>query len=88
MMTYSIQFKGSVEKDLRPLPKTVLLRVMRSIIALQDDPQPQTAVKVAGSDNLYRVRVGDYRIIYELVHEQELLVIHYIRHRRDVYRSV
>jgi len=87
MIVYSIQFQPKVERDLKPPPKTVLLRVFRAIIALQNDPKPQTAVKLSGVDDLYRVRVGDYRIVY-VVHDQTLVIIHYVRHRRDVYRSL
>lgn len=88
MTNYSIQFQPKVEKDLKPLPKTILLRVFRQIIALQNDPKPPTAIKLAGVDHLYRVRVGDYRIIYEIIHNHTLVVIHYVRHRRDVYRTL
>lgn len=87
-MTYSIQFQKTVEKDLKPLPKTILLRLFRQIIALQNNPMPQTAVKLSGVDHLYRVRIGDYRIIHEVNYDKTVVIIHYVRHRRDVYRSL
>ncbi len=86
-MTYSILFKPAVEKDLKSLPKTTLLRVIKQIIALQEDPLPHKVVKLKGTDQQYRVRLGDYRIIYEVVPSMERIIIHYVRHRRDVYRS-
>jgi mRNA interferase RelE/StbE len=84
-MSYSLQFQPAVEKDLKPLPKTILLRLLREIIALQDEPFPQTAIKLTGVDNLYRVRVGDYRIIYEVDQTAQRVIVHYARHRREVY---
>ena len=86
MKSYSIRFQPKVEKDLKPLPKTVLLRVFRRIIALQNNPMPQTVVKLSGIDDLYRLRVGDYRIVYKIDRKNTLVIIHYIRLRRDVYR--
>ena len=87
-MTYSIQFQPKVEKDLKPLPKTILLRVFRQIMALQDEPLPQSALKLTGVDGLYRIRVGDYRIVYEVLQDDKLVIVHYVRHRRDAYRGL
>ena len=49
---------------------------------------PYNSVKLSGTDDLYRIRVGDYRVIYGVDHNLKLIVIHYIRHRRDVYRGL
>lgn len=88
MMSYAIQFRPAVEKDLKPLPKTIILRAIRGIIALQKNPVPETAVKLSGVENFYRIRIGDYRIIYEIDRESSTIIVHYIRHRRDVYRNI
>jgi mRNA interferase RelE/StbE len=64
MVSYSLLVKPSVEKDLRPLPKSVVKRVWVKIEALADDPTPSHSVKLAGAEALYRIRVGDYRVIY------------------------
>ena len=87
-MNYSLQFKPAVEKDLKPLSQTLLIRAFKQIIALQDDPLPQQASKLSGIDNLYRIRIGDYRIVYEIDRDNRLIIVHYIRHRRDVYRQL
>lgn len=84
MTSYSLVFKAAVEKDLRSLPRTTLLRVFKRIIALQTDPFPQQSKKLSGTTAMYRIRVGDYRIIYEI--EGGIIIVHYVRHRRDVYR--
>lgn len=51
-------------------------------------PLPVQSIKLSGLENLYRLRIGDYRIIYEVDEADELVTIHYIRHRKDVYRNL
>lgn len=88
MASYNIIFKPSIEKDLRPLPKSVIARLLKQIEALRDDPLPGGSVKLAGAEQLYRIRVGDYRVVYGIDKEAKQVTIHYVRHRRDVYRKL
>jgi len=88
MASYNIVFKPSVEKDLRPLPKSVVARVMEHIEGLRTKPLPRQAVKLSGAERLYRIRVGDYRIVYEVDTQARRVTIHYVRHRREVYRAI
>jgi mRNA interferase RelE/StbE len=88
MASYSLLVKPSVEKDLRSLPKSVIKRVWAKIQALADDPTPGHSVKLAGAEALFRIRVGDYRVIYGVDHPSKLVVIHYVRHRKDAYRTL
>lgn len=88
MASYSITFKPSVEKDLRRLPKSAVARVMERIEKLKDEPFPHQVVKLSGAERLYRIRVGDYRIVYEVDTEAKQIGIQYIRHRREVYRAL
>jgi len=88
MASYNIFFKPSVEKDLRPLPKSLVARVMAQIEKLKTDPFPPRAIKLSSAERLYRIRVGDYRIVYEVDTKAKQVVIHYIRHRREVYRAL
>lgn len=85
---YEIAFQSSVEKDLRKLSAENCDRVMSRIEAFASDPFPSQAIKLKGTESLYRVRVGDYRIIYEVDSEMHCILIHYVRHRRDVYRDL
>ena len=85
---YSIDFKPSVEKDLRRLPNTLVSRVMKRIENLGSEPFPRQAVKLSTTERLYRIRVGDYRIVYEVDVQTKLITIHYVRHRREVYRAL
>jgi mRNA interferase RelE/StbE len=88
MPSYSISLKPSVEKDLRPLPKSVVARVIEQIEHLKTEPLPRQAIKLSGAERLYRLRVGDYRIVYEVDISAKQVMIHYVRHRREVYRSL
>jgi mRNA interferase RelE/StbE len=86
MVSYRVEFKPSVAKDLKLLPKKMLVRVMTRIEALATDPTPTNSLKLAGAERLHRIRVGDYRVIYEIDDEAGRVVVHYVRHRREAYR--
>ena len=86
MGSYSISFKSSVEKDLRSLPKAAVSRVMARIGQLETDPFPRQAIRLSGTERLYRIRVGDYRVVYQVDTQAKQVTIHYVRHRREIYR--
>jgi len=88
MASYELIVKPSVEKDLHTLPKPVVKRVLERIDHLKDTPFTRQSIKLAGAENLYRIRVGNYRIIYGVDVKARLVTIHYVRHRREAYRSV
>ena len=77
MASFSIGFKPSVDKDLRRLPKDLVTRVMEKIEDLKSEPFPPQAVKIPVADRLYRLRVGDYRIVYEVEVKKKMITIHY-----------
>jgi mRNA interferase RelE/StbE len=87
MASYKVIFKPSVEKDLRSLAQSVVGRVLRHVEALKENPFPRHSIKLAGAELLYRIRIGDYRVIYGVNRERKQVVVHYVRHRRDVYRA-
>jgi mRNA interferase RelE/StbE len=88
MASYSVRFKPSVEKDLRNLPQGIISRVMPRIESLRDNPFPHGCAKLASSEKMYRVRIGAYRIVYEVEPNAGIVTIHYVRHRREVYRGI
>lgn len=61
-------------------------RIARRIDNLATDPRPQGCEKITGSDDLYRIRVGDYRVVYQVRDERLLILVILIGHRRDIYR--
>lgn len=85
-MAYRIELTPQAAKQLESLDRTTLKRVAARIDALADDPRPAGARKLAPRDNLYRIRVGDYRVIYRVLDRLILVTIIRIGHRRDVYR--
>jgi mRNA interferase RelE/StbE len=88
MASYKIVFKPSVEKDLRSLPRSIVARVFKQIETLKDEPFPRQSIQLAGAEHLYRIRIGDYRVIYGVDRDLKQVIIHYVRHRRDVYRQL
>lgn len=76
----------AAERDLRALPEQALKRVDASILSLARNPRPDGVKKLRGAESLYRVRVGDYRIIYEIQDRAILIVIVRVRHRGEAYR--
>lgn len=88
MTSYKIDFRPSVEKDLRSLPQPIIARVFKQIEALRDEPFPRQSIKLAGAEHLYRIRIGDYRVIYSVDDTLKQVLVHYVRHRREVYRRL
>ncbi len=88
MAFYKVVLKPSLEKDLHSVPKATVGRILVSIESLAHDPRPQKSVKLTGAENLYRIRVGDYRIIYGVDDDVKMVVVQYIRHRREAYRRL
>ena len=88
MEPYQINFQPSVEKDLRKLSSENSDRLLARIEELANDPLPVQSLKLKGTEGLYRIRVGDYRIVYEVDLLTKSILIHYVRHRREVYRDL
>ena len=85
---YNVVFKPSIEKDLKSLPKHQIQSILSKVATLANEPFPYNSVKLTGTDNLYRIRVGDYRVIYSVDRNYHQVVVHYVRHRREVYRGL
>lgn len=87
-MTYKIEFRPAAHRDLKALPKEILLRVSEKISALAENPRPLGVEKLSGSeDDFYRIRIGDYRVLYTIQDKVLLIIIIKVRHRREVYRG-
>jgi mRNA interferase RelE/StbE len=77
-----------VEKVLRRLPRDLLERIRKAIRALANDPRPRGYKKLAGHENLYRIRVGDWRISYAIEEDRLIVLVLEISPRGDAYRSL
>lgn len=87
-MAYTVYLTKAAAKDLAAVPKKSFQHIDNTIRSLADNPRPHGSVKLQGSDDLYRIRKGDFRIIYKI--EDEALIVTVVRdgNRRDVYRDI
>ena len=87
-MAYKVNYAPRTRKDLRRLPPEQIDRALRAVWALADNPRPVGSLKLSGTTaNAYRIRIGDYRIVYEVADTSQQVLIRAIQHRRDVYRD-
>ncbi|MCL4536389.1 MAG: type II toxin-antitoxin system RelE/ParE family toxin [Nitrospirae bacterium] len=84
-MSYIVKLKRSAEKELEWLPEKIHDRIVASLIALKENPFPVGAKKLHGREG-YRIRVGDYRILYVIYESKKVVEVFSIAHRREVYR--
>lgn len=85
-MTYTVDL-GPVRKDLRALDDRTRRRIFRAIMALEVNPRPSGAKKLRGESDLWRVRVGNYRILYSVEEARLVVLVVKVGHRREVYRG-
>ena len=83
---YEVWLEGRAERDLKRLPPEQFAQLIPHIQALAEDPRPAGSRKLTGSRNDWRIRVGSYRVIYEVDDEAKAVRVMRVRHRRDVYR--
>ncbi len=84
-MPYTVRLKPRAERDLDQLPLDVARRIWRRILALEGEPRPLGISKLEGSD-AYRIRIGDYRVVYLISNSNRLVEVVRVAHRREVYR--
>lgn len=85
-MEYEVTLLAAAARDLRKVPVDYRPRIIRALNSLIEPRQSGTK-KLQGSDDRWRLRVGDYRIIYRIVDDEQKVIVMRIAHRRDVYRS-
>jgi mRNA interferase RelE/StbE len=84
--TYDVTFARSAQKELERLGEPIRTRVFLRIERLESDPRPPGCRKLEGAEDLWRLRIGDYRVIYSIDDSRHVVDISAIRHRSDVYR--
>lgn len=87
MESYKIEWKSSAQKELRNLDKTVIPRLIEAVAALANNPYPVGCRKIVGSESSYRVRVGNYRIIYQVQNQELIIEIIKVGHRQSIYNQ-
>jgi mRNA interferase RelE/StbE len=86
MASFEIQWRTFTKKDLRNVPKQDVARILAAVEQLADEPFPHGSQKLTGSQHTFRIRVGDYRVIYEVLTATRMLEVQRVRHRKDAYR--
>lgn len=85
---YALEYARSASKDLERLPAQVVQDVVEAIRALPLAPRPPGVAKVKGEESMYRIRVGRFRVIYEVADRERRVVVLHVRHRKDAYRNL
>lgn len=87
-MKYAFRWRERAVRQLRAIPQPAALTILRALTPLGDDPRRQDAdiKRMAGHADRYRLRVGDYRVIYEIADEQLIILVVGVGHRREAYR--
>ena len=86
MASYKVEWKNSAYKELQKLPRPIITRVVAAVSELSNEPFPHGVKKLIGSEFSYRIRIGDYRVVYEVFENRLIIEIIRVRHRKDVYR--
>ena len=87
MASYRISWRKSTKKDLRKIQKKDIARIIEVVESLAQDPYQEGAIKLTGSQFTYRIRVGDYRILYEVCADAVHVEIVRIAHRSNIYKN-
>ena len=84
-MRYSLEIKRSAEREMDRLPPEAHRRISEKILTLEDSPRPFGSQKLRGEEN-YRLRVGDYRVLYTIDDKARRVLVYGVAHRREAYR--
>jgi mRNA interferase RelE/StbE len=83
---YEIEIAPAAERALKKLPADIQRRIIKGILKLEVNPRPSGVKKLSGEEDLYRVRIGDYRVIYQIRDGELIVLVVRVAHRREVYR--
>ena len=86
-MNYEVIIPKPVQKQLKNLPPPINERILEKILSLVEDPRPSGVKKLSGLDNEYRIRIGDYRVRYEISNETLTVIVLHCQHCKDVYKK-
>ncbi|MFT4305482.1 MAG: type II toxin-antitoxin system RelE/ParE family toxin [Microbacterium sp.] len=84
-MSYRVEFTTAAARQVKKLPRPARDRVLEAITNLQDDPRPHGAKKLVGEQSAWRIRIGDYRVIYDVLDDELIVTVVGAGHRREVY---
>lgn len=87
-MSYTIFYAREITKEIRRIPGSIVERIKNAINALRENPFPEGCKSMHGHEHLYRIRVGSYRIVYDVQSTIRIIRIVRVGHRKDVYRNL
>lgn len=87
-MRYAVEFKPSAAREFSKLSRSIQVKIKPRIDALADDPRPHGVEKVSGEEDIFRIRIGDYRVVYRIQDDHLFVLVIRIGHRKDVYRGL
>lgn len=86
MSSYRVEFTTAAAKELRKLDPAIRRRILSGIAELERDPRPAGCKKLTGESNAWRIRIGDYRVLYEVMDDALVVTVVRVAHRREVYQ--
>jgi len=87
-VVYRLEYKSSVKRELRKLSRADRILIVNKIELLKTTPRPEGSAKLKGSRDLFRIRHGDYRVVYQIKKNYLLIIIIRIGHRREIYKNL
>ena len=85
---FEILIEERAEKDIKSIPKNISNNICKKILLLAKNPKPRGSKKLSRNNNFYRLRFGEYRILYEISEKIKIVRIFRVRHRSEVYRNL
>ena len=87
MRLFNIEWKASAKKELRKIDKTEITKILKAIELLENNPYPTNHKKILGTEHIYRIKIGNYRVIYSVENQKLIIEIIRVRHRKEAYRK-
>ena len=87
MEPFSINWKTSAKKELKKIDRTEISKILSEIEKLSQEPYPSNHKKILGTEHIYRIRVGNYRVVYSVVNDELIIEVILVRHRKEVYKN-
>jgi len=87
MQSFNIQWKASAKKELKKIDKIEIPKIINEIEKLINNPYPRNHKKILGTEHIFRIKIGNYRVIYSIENQKLIIEIVRIRHRKEAYRK-
>ncbi|WP_286394339.1 type II toxin-antitoxin system RelE family toxin [Pseudanabaena mucicola] len=86
-MSYQVNLPKAVQKQLNTLPQELKQRILKALVQLQEEPRPANSLQMKGGQG-FRLRIGDYRVLYEIDDSSQIVNLRRIGHRREIYQDL